>query len=546
MKWIFLALGIGVAAGCSHPIRPAVVARSHERPACAYPGPAMDQRSTRNSYARVAAFRDATCAIATTGELLCWGLVGDSTAGVLNLRRHGVFAPRLSVLYGGDHLFGRLVDRASAVELSRSVICWRESSQAASSCLAYGFGDPRPVEGAVGGQTAFGWDTCERDPLRGELRCELDGADESDTSDYVAAARSQQAMCAVDILGRLSCGSVNELHVFPSQIGDDTGIGGVTSLFSTSWAIAWKDRFSALHVLGPDRRPIRLGIFERVASSRLELCAVSAGRIRCWDRLDRSGVPLERVRPYPDDVVELVAGTQHHCALRRAGELICWGDGSWGKLGPNSPFGEPSAWRTMTFASPVLDVRISNEHSCALLADGSVWCWGLGGAGQTGAFDGVSDHALLVSEHVRSSHVARRVALPGRADAIALGYSYSCARVSGQSLCWGAFSAEVRPSSAFSRLPGDWAGIVRMFASSSSEVDPRSSETRAASIASAYRAMEQRDPSRTILGRVDGGGHSCRWDSNCRVQCWGSNAFGQLGGTVGGPAQRDNQLIVLN
>ncbi len=131
------------------------------------------------------------------------------------------------------------------------------------------------------------------------------------------------------------------------------------------------------------------------------------------------------------------------------------------------------------------------HHTCALIADGRVRCWGANDSGQLG--DGlVSDSAIPVD-----------VPLPGPARAIAAGYEYSCAIVGGAVYCWG--------DNTFGEL-GDGTTIER------------TSPVRAVGISQAIALAAG--------GGVLGGtsfGHTCAVLTGGAVKCWGANGSGQLG-----------------
>ena len=64
------------------------------------------------------------------------------------------------------------------------------------------------------------------------------------------------------------------------------------------------------------------------------------------------------------------------------------------------------------------------RHSCALRADGTVWCWGTNLSGQLGD-GGWEDGAFEVGD------------LGGEVAMVAAGGDSSCAVVSGELFCWG-------------------------------------------------------------------------------------------------------------
>jgi hypothetical protein len=512
--------------------------RPTQQPRCLSIAVPAHRRSEQPVFVRVVAHRDLTCAVDRVNALHCWGLVGDSTNALLNLRRTGVAAPRLSLPAGGTHVSGHVADGVDDVQLSRSSICWSGAQNHARWCLDHSLNwgtDHRVVPGVtVEPETTFGWDSCVRDSATAQLLCELDGVDGPDRSQFVAAARSRSRMCAADHLGRLQCSIVDQRHTLPSQIASDTGVRAVSSLLSTRWSVCWTSRDSELFCLGTNDLPVSLGIVDSVVASATNLCAIRTGRMRCWDQADPLGMPVENPRLRAADIIQISAGTLHVCALTRSGYLRCVGEGSWGKLGPSATFGEPASLRVTTMSARVLDVRLSDSHTCALLEDGSVWCWGLSSSGQTGVATLTDPGALLVHERVRSTSIPRRVALPGPADAIAVGQSSSCARVGVAVYCWGEGSPLALPATVFPRLPSGWDMIARALEHDYSETLAASQER--VNVSEWDELAERATRGRVGVRRARGRRHSCRWDANCAVVCWGPNEFGQLGGAIDPPA----------
>jgi alpha-tubulin suppressor-like RCC1 family protein len=71
----------------------------------------------------------------------------------------------------------------------------------------------------------------------------------------------------------------------------------------------------------------------------------------------------------------VAAGWQHSCALLNDGSVRCWGANERGQLGDgtNASCWTPVAVQTVTSA---VEVALGKYHSCALLSDGTVKCWG--------------------------------------------------------------------------------------------------------------------------------------------------------------------------
>ena len=125
-------------------------------------------------------------------------------------------------------------------------------------------------------------------------------------------------------------------------------------------------------------------------------CALAGDlTVRCWG--DNRFAQLGRLRPESSarpllvdgltdsglGVSSLAAGGSHTCALLSDRSVRCWGDNQWYQLGttqvarsttpvrvPNIPNGNVEAAQLCS----------GSRHSCVLMVDGSVRCWGIGGA----------------------------------------------------------------------------------------------------------------------------------------------------------------------
>jgi alpha-tubulin suppressor-like RCC1 family protein len=232
------------------------------------------------------------------------------------------------------------------------------------------------------------------------------------------------------------------------------------------------------------------------------------------------------------------------CVLIEGGTVECWGLGSDGQLGDGEPF-DNSASRTK--AAPVSGITDATalstgyNHACALLADGTVKCWGRDTDGQLG--DG---------GHMSTS---TPVQVKGVTDAVAVsaGGSHSCALLAGGgAVCWGS-NGEGQlgdGSTVSSAIPVPVAGLAGATAISSGR-----NHTCAVLATGAVDCWGENDWGQ--LGSPDGsshrpvpvggignavavsagGFHSCAKLADGTVECWGRNSAGQLGngGTSSGP-----------
>jgi alpha-tubulin suppressor-like RCC1 family protein len=76
-------------------------------------------------------------------------------------------------------------------------------------------------------------------------------------------------------------------------------------------------------------------------------------------------------------------GLYHTCALKADGTVWCWGGNQEGEIGD----GTQVQRRTpvpVSLADPAVAVSAGAEHTCAVLSDGTTWCWGKNAHGELG------------------------------------------------------------------------------------------------------------------------------------------------------------------
>jgi len=126
------------------------------------------------------------------------------------------------------------------------------------------------------------------------------------------------------------------------------------------------------------------------------------------------------------NVASLGIGGVHSCAVLRDSSVRCWGSGARGELG-NGATVDRHVPVVVTGLSGVVQVVAGNVHSCALTAAGAVKCWGSNSAGQLG--DGsFTDRSTPVDVVGLGSGVAM----------ITAGFQHTCAlTATGAVKCWG-------------------------------------------------------------------------------------------------------------
>ena len=287
-----------------------------------------------------------------------------------------------------------------------------------------------------------------------------------------------------------------------------------------------------------------------IAAGAHHTCArLDDGAVKCWGSGGSGALGLgdEQIRGWapgqmgdalpsvdlgPDRVaVEIAAGGNHTCARLDDGSVRCWGDNTHAQLGLGEPTECPRGGPCPTTARgdepgemgselPAVDLgtgrtavelALGEAHTCALLDDGSVRCWGDPYRGALGTPSPVGKRGDRPSE---MGDALPRVDLgPDRAVEITAGGHATCARLEdGKVKCWGDVMSEDLVLGALDK------GAVPTLV----ELGTR------------RRAVE-------IRRSTDG--HTCAVLDDGSIKCWGDNADGQLG--LGDRKQRGYSLSEL-
>jgi cysteine-rich repeat protein len=186
-----------------------------------------------------------------------------------------------------------------------------------------------------------------------------------------------------------------------------------------------------------------------LSAGRDHVCALrSTGDVRCWGRnrfyalgdgtTTDSSSPVEvtarigTTGAFGDlpAASGVAAGGDHSCAIKADGTGYCWGYNNWYQLGSMwDGTGSASRADVIYTLTDAKQISAGLEHSCALLNTGGVRCWGRGSYGQLG--NGSSG---------TGSSTKTPVTVSGLSDAVgvAAGSTHTCAvHSSGGVSCWG-------------------------------------------------------------------------------------------------------------
>ncbi len=131
-----------------------------------------------------------------------------------------------------------------------------------------------------------------------------------------------------------------------------------------------------------DLVPTRVGQIDRplhVGAGFMQTCAaLESGRVECWSESGLTEV-TELV-----EAVEVTWGHFQGCARDTSGIVRCWGQNAFGELGIGYQTPENQSPTEVSLPDAAARVQTTNSHSCALLDEGSLWCWGPNFNGENG------------------------------------------------------------------------------------------------------------------------------------------------------------------
>lgn len=258
-------------------------------------------------------------------------------------------------------------------------------------------------------------------------------------------------------------------------------------------------------------------------------CALwSGGEVQCWGAVIQGQLSVQDIGDQSGEmgdaliqvdlgshatVKDLKSGREHTCALFNNGTVKCWGSNSNGQLGRGHTAIIGDETNDMGLNLPAIDfgsgrsataITAGSEHTCALLDDGTVKCWGMNGWLQLG--QGHSRNIGDDPNEMGDSLPAVNLGNGRTARAIAAGLFHTCALLDNGSVkCWGA-----NHSGELGQGHNSYIGISS---------DELGDNLPAIDLGSGH----------TALAIAAGVSYTCALLNNGSVKCWGSNYSGQLG-----------------
>lgn len=357
----------------------------------------------------VTAAWDTTCGLQQNGALWCWG---HSSGGELG---QGDERGQLTPKQVGDALGWRSVaiglESTCAVKADKTLSCWGKDSIGTET----GWGTVFPSKGRHGcatreDQSLWCWGGGGDGVLGlGDSERRAEPTRVAGGTRWSSGATGLAHTCAIDADAALWCWGSGE--------GGRLGLGRSSG-----------DKASPTTI--ETSRTVK-----QIAAGEAHGCFVANdGTLWCWGdgQIGVDAYPRPRAAPAQvgaaADWRSVSTGHQHTCALKQDGSLWCWGGNGSSQLGFVASQVGVSVPGRVAPEQRWATVSAGGSHTCAIREDKTVWCWGLGEAGQLGAGSRVAySEPAPVQAGTASDWVS-----------ISLGKNQSCGlRAEGTLWCWG-------------------------------------------------------------------------------------------------------------
>lgn len=202
-------------------------------------------------------------------------------------------------------------------------------------------------------------------------------------------------------------------------------------------------------------------------------------------------------------VTRMSVGQYHTCAILAGGRVACWGKNSVGQVGSGDNVNKTRPVEVpeidgSTVSKRAIAISAGASHTCALIADGTIKCWGSNQYGQLGT-------TAQKGVYVTSPDTVK--VFDGKSDAtkavaVAAGFYSTCAVAkTGRLFCWGAGSS----------------GLLGL-GNSDSKTEP-----------TAVPFFDGSSSAKRVAKVTVGEYAACAINQEDSLFCWGNNADGRLG-----------------
>jgi alpha-tubulin suppressor-like RCC1 family protein len=275
-------------------------------------------------------------------------------------------------------------------------------------------------------------------------------------------------------------------------------------------------------------------------------CAAIDGAVKCWGTGNYgsigdgntipSYVPVS-VSGLVGGVIQLSGGDIHHCALLSDRTVKCWGSQPSGQLGDNSTTmrSTPVSVTGLSEVRAISAAAGGGLHTCAVTIGGDVYCWGENGAGQLG--NGNTTNSLVPTQVNLGGDAAIGIAAGGR--------GHSCALMVDLTVrCWGWNAAGQlgNGGNVDSTSPVTVSGLTQVIAISAGTrhtcalLSDRTvkcwgfnANGELGNASTSNSNVPVTVSGLTNVRTISAAYNTCATKTDDTIACWGDNTYGQLG-----------------
>jgi alpha-tubulin suppressor-like RCC1 family protein len=331
-------------------------------------------------WTNLTAYGDTTCAI-RDGVTYCWG---DNTSGKLGAAGPAALIPKPIALPATPTALSLGLTAACAI-VGDQLYCWGDAGTPA----------PTPIS-LVQAPTAVSVGNGFQCAIAGDAFCwgsmnnvgQLGTNDTSPHATPTAVAHGGRPYVSIDAGDDHAC-SLDASSVAWCWGHNDDGVLGIDPATTDS--------------LTPMRQDPSIHTLPQIAG--WHACAMkSATDVGCWGdgdngQLGNNGTAFSIT---PVTVLNLIAPTalatgggptdrDASCVIDN-GDVRCWGNGFYGRLGQGTANSSGIPVDVVGLPAAASEVSIGDDHACAVLVTGDLYCWGRGDSGQLG--DGLGSSSM--------------------------------------------------------------------------------------------------------------------------------------------------------